>query len=200
MKKFTMSCCLVLVFGLTALAGATPITFDLAGSNGGSLVSIQESVAGADLTANLADNLNSQIFTLSDGQTQTVDFFMLTASGLGYGNYSISATLGFDMPAGIGSAGSGSGCFFTFYGLFSGGTLNWNPNTLPDYFTLADGNRFKVDFEDGVTCGIGNSTMVHAYITNLGGGSAPVPEPATLLLLGSGLIGLFSFGRRRMKL
>jgi hypothetical protein len=39
--------------------------------------------------------------------------------------------------------------------------------------------------------------MVHAYITNLGDGSVPVPEPETMLMLGFVLLGLVGVSRKR---
>ncbi len=48
------------------------------------------------------------------------------------------------------------------------------------------------DFTAHLTLGCGNDNL-------MGHGTAPVPEPATLFLMGSGLIALGGFGKRKMK-
>ena len=193
-----VACGLMFLLVIAGAVGATPVGFDLAGSSGGSSVTVSDNANWANLNAALATNLDSQIFTLSDGQTQTVDFFTLTASGIGVGTYSIAANLAFQQPVGFSSgSGSGSGQFFTAFGLISGGTLAWDPATLPDVFTYA-GNTISVDFQDGWTLGLGNTATVHAYITNEGGGTASVPEPSILLLLGTGLVGIRFWTRMRL--
>ncbi|MDD3294984.1 MAG: PEP-CTERM sorting domain-containing protein, partial [Geobacteraceae bacterium] len=88
------------------------------------------------------------------------------------------------------------GGWFVF-GKYAGGYLSWD-SSLPDVITLAGGNRVRIDFQDILAAGAGDSVMVHASVTNLG--AAPVPEPGTIILLGAGLAGLGIFGRRKMKL
>ena len=100
----------------------------------------------------------------------------------------------------ISATGQGDATWGTIGGVISGGALNWDDSTLPDIITLADGNRVSIDFEEGVEIGFGSIATVHAYITNLGNATAPVPEPGTIFLLGAGLAGLGIYSRRKMKI
>lgn len=177
---------LVIVFVLAANVWATPVTFtpDVAES---SVNAVDYSWTGV-LTADLA--LSGTPFTLDDGATKTLDFFNLTASQLFLFNpyFQVEATLAFSTPS-IVSHGNGEGVVFSIFGIITGMGLVWDNSTLPDYFTLADGNKIKIDFLDTGEFGVGNTMMVQAEVTNLGITTA-VPEPATMLLLCFGLMGL----------
>ena len=177
---------LAMVCVLTANVWATPVTFnpDVPGS---SVNAVDYSWFGT-LTAELA--LSDTPFTLDDGETKTLDFFNLTASQLFLidGIYHVEAKLAFSNPP-IVSYGTGNGFVWSLFGVITTMGLVWDDSTLPDYFTLADGNKIKIDFLYTGAFGVGDTMMVQASVTNLGNAAA-VPEPATMLLLGFGLMGL----------
>ena len=185
MKK-TLTVLLVGLFliGITVIAAADPIDFNVSQENSSVTVTDVYQWGWADLDVALVDSLESEEFTLDEGESYTFDFFRLSASGLiGGGRANISATLAFDSPAGIEGTGEGGGGWFTFFGVLSGGILNWDPLSLPDYFALSNGNTVSIDFEDVYAVGFGDSVTVQATVANI----ASVPEPTTMLLMGIGL-------------
>ena len=192
----------VLLFSLNSYAWATPVYDITTDSSNSKLIFGGTTLFGSGyLDADLASTLSSTKFDLDDGQSKSFDFFefnIYDAQGFAVGDFTVEATLAFSQPNIFDVTGSGSGAWLTYSGLVSGGFLTWV--NMPSTFTLLDGNKLSIAFDEGIDLFSGSSVMVQATVTNNGGAPAPVPEPTTMLLLGSGLTGLALYRRKQKKL
>lgn len=199
MKRVIQSFAAVTALGLGATAHAVPVTFDLAGGpeSSVSITNLQTDCTFFSCGASVALNpvLDSLSRTLSAGESWTFNFFSIDFYGLGSGEGTISASLGFDSPTGAPNAnGSASGEFWTAF-IFSGGDLSWvNPS---NQFSLSDGTTYNVTFKDLHGIDFFSQVNVEAVVTLLQEPSTAVPEPGTLALFGLGLLGAGLAARKR---
>lgn len=76
---------------------------------------------------------------------------------------------------------------------------SWNQNQAIDWSTLNDFFRDDSDLDNLNGAGLSHISFWKQYLTLDTPGESPVPEPATLILLGFGMIGLAGISRRRLR-
>ncbi len=154
------------------------------------------------VTTTLDSNLGSQAFSLSQGQSDTFNFFNIAVDGLGAGKVKVSADLAFSLPQSEVVVGKGKGEFVTFFGFLSAGELTWTepaPGSAVGRFQLHRG-PFQ-HFDDGFWQLSGSNRNSDCY--GRGDGYRPgssCPEPASMGLLGAGLLSGLAFIKRRRSL
>lgn len=153
------------------------------------------------LTGNFTSSGDKTVSFGSEGQTVSLNNLIkwtMEPGALAAGIYNISVDLMFTSPELAETSGGGTGVFWTFFGVLSGGVINWT-NPFQDV-AFAQGSELGVKM-DKVNFGFSNSSYSNLYLTAeklvplAAPSPAPIPPALPVMLLALG--GLFYIGRRQ---
>ena len=202
MKKFLFFFSTVmLVLVMVGNASAIPsYTFDM-GAN--SWIDTSGTNDALEMYANVNSNLDDIIYTLQEGESKTFYFATLgtTETWINKDDLNpgtLTAYVDFDNPDLVQAIGGTSVGFTGLFHFRQGWNLTWEDPVIVDF---GNDGQFQIELSDvGYSSwfwqGPDGSADVFATVS-LNSAPAPVPEPATVLLLGIGLFGIGGYGRKR---